>query len=262
LNIDWFTLTAQVVNFLILLALLKRFLFGPLRKVMKQREETVTSRLEEAREKLAAAERKSDHYDQKLSEFDRQKEQMLSEARKEVEQQKKEMLQEARTEIDRIESKWQEAFQNEKEIFFSELYRQTAEGIIELLEQMIRDLADRSLEEQAVRKFIRQLESLDKVSKKRAIRSALDSGEGKVELISSFPLPDEQRQKVAAKLNEVFAINLTCEFRESSAGGFGIELRSDSWKIGWNLKMYMDDLRSKIEHLFESDIEIMETQRV
>ena len=56
MNIDWFTLSAQIVNFLILLVLLRKFLYGPLRNVMQKREEKVTSRLEEARRKLDEAE--------------------------------------------------------------------------------------------------------------------------------------------------------------------------------------------------------------
>ena len=35
---DWFTVIAQIINFLILVALLKRFLYGPIIRAMERRE--------------------------------------------------------------------------------------------------------------------------------------------------------------------------------------------------------------------------------
>jgi F-type H+-transporting ATPase subunit b len=49
--IDWFTVVAQIINFLILVALLKHFLYGRIIKAMDQREERINSRLEEAKKK-------------------------------------------------------------------------------------------------------------------------------------------------------------------------------------------------------------------
>ena len=65
MQIDWFTLVAQIVNFLILIWLLKKFLFRPVQNVMKKRENEITSRLEEARNRLNEAEKKVEEY-QKL----------------------------------------------------------------------------------------------------------------------------------------------------------------------------------------------------
>ena len=46
--IDWFTVSFQVINFLILIALLKRFLYGPIIRAMEERESTIAARLFEA----------------------------------------------------------------------------------------------------------------------------------------------------------------------------------------------------------------------
>ena len=46
--IDWFTVVAEIVNFLILLWLLKRFLYKPVLNAMDKREATIASRENEA----------------------------------------------------------------------------------------------------------------------------------------------------------------------------------------------------------------------
>ena len=256
MSIDWFTLSAQIVNFLILLALLKRFLFGPLRNIMDKREEKVTSRLEEARQKLNEAEKKSERYEQKLSQFEEDKDELMKQAREKAEEKKKEMLHEARKEIDDLHENWEESLEAEKETFFSELHRQTSKKIIDLLDKLINDLANSSLEEQTVNKFLDQLKNLNKKDKKRALNYALDSGEGDLIVSSSFELKDEQKREIKNILQEVFETEVNCSFKVNSNLGFGIEMRAEGWKMGWNARIYLEDLKQNIDDLFQTDTEI------
>ncbi|SMO63062.1 F0F1 ATP synthase subunit B family protein [Fodinibius sediminis] len=256
MNIDWFTFTAQIINFVILLALLKRFLYGPLHEVMNKREEKVTSRLEEARQKLAAAEQKRETYEQKLADFEASKVEMMNTARREVEETKKEMLHQAREEIDTIQQNWEAALQSEKKTFIAELHQQTTDNIVELLNRLIQELANSTLEEQAINKFIEKLRTMDKKEEKNAIQSALDYGEGKMMVISSFPLPDDQKKQIRELLHEIFTVDVNCTFTVSSVIGFGIEIRAQGWKMGWNAKVYLEDLKKNIDDLFNSDTKI------
>lgn len=260
MNIDWFTLAAQIVNFLILLALLKHFLFGPLNEVMKKREQTVTSRLEEARTKLTEAEKKDELFQQKLTELDDHKEEMMGEMRKDVEQYKKELQQQAREEVQNIRAKWEDSLEHEKQTFYGELHRLTSTGIAELLNSIIRDLSNSNLEEQALTKFLTNLDNLDDKEKKRAIEAALTHGDGHLTVTSSFPLSEKQRKKLTDKINEVFSMEVSCRFEVSSLLGFGIEMRTNAWKIGWNAQLYLDELKKKADLLFDPQMEKTEKQ--
>ena len=57
--INWFTVAAQVVNFLILLYLLKRFLYRPILGAMEERERRIASAMEEATKAEEAARQKA-----------------------------------------------------------------------------------------------------------------------------------------------------------------------------------------------------------
>ena len=49
MQIDWLTVAAQIVNFLVLVWLLQRFLYRPITEAMARREERIESRLSEAK---------------------------------------------------------------------------------------------------------------------------------------------------------------------------------------------------------------------
>ena len=57
MNIDIFTLTVQIVNFLVLIFILNKLLYKPLIKMMKDRREYIKSSIDNADNKLQEAER-------------------------------------------------------------------------------------------------------------------------------------------------------------------------------------------------------------
>ena len=69
--IDWFTVGAQLLNFLILVALLKRFLYRPILDAIDAREQRIAGELAQADAAKAEAERERDAFAQKNAEFDR-----------------------------------------------------------------------------------------------------------------------------------------------------------------------------------------------
>ena len=71
--IDWFTVIAQVVNFLILVWLLKRFLYRPILDAIDAREKRIALALADADAKKVEAEKERDAFQQKNEAFDQQR---------------------------------------------------------------------------------------------------------------------------------------------------------------------------------------------
>jgi len=83
-NIDLFTLVAQIVNFLILLVALKLLLYGRIVRVMDEREERIAARLNEAEQREQQAEGEKASYQEKRREVEQEREAILAEARDEA----------------------------------------------------------------------------------------------------------------------------------------------------------------------------------
>lgn len=109
--IDWFTIVAQIFNFLILLWLLKRFLYKPILNAMDEREQKITYRLREAQRAEQEAEQEAQEFREKAAELDSQRDRLILEARNEAEALRKELLHQARQEVDQAQERWYRSIQ-------------------------------------------------------------------------------------------------------------------------------------------------------
>ena len=78
--IDWFTVGAQALNFLILVWLMKRFLYKPILQAIDAREKRIALSLADADAKKAEAQKERDEFEKKNEEFDQQRAALLSKA--------------------------------------------------------------------------------------------------------------------------------------------------------------------------------------
>jgi len=78
--IDWFTIGAQALNFLILVWLLKRFLYKPILHAVDAREKRIAGELADADAKKAEAQKERDEFQHKNEEFDQQRAALLTKA--------------------------------------------------------------------------------------------------------------------------------------------------------------------------------------
>ncbi len=78
--INWFTVFAQAINFLILVWLLKRFLYKPILHAIDEREKRVATQLAQAEAKVAEAQSKRDDFEHKNEAFDKERAALLKKA--------------------------------------------------------------------------------------------------------------------------------------------------------------------------------------
>jgi hypothetical protein len=78
--IDWFTVGAQVINFLVLVWLLKRFLYRPILDAIDAREQRIAAELADADAKRAEAKQERETFQHKNEEFDEQRAALLAQA--------------------------------------------------------------------------------------------------------------------------------------------------------------------------------------
>src|SRR5471032_998726 len=111
--IDWFTVLAQVVNFLILVWLLKRFLYRPILNAIDAREKKIAKELADADAKKSEAQKERDEFQHKNEEFDQQRAALLNKATDEANAERQRLLNEARKAADALSAKREETLSNE-----------------------------------------------------------------------------------------------------------------------------------------------------
>ena len=111
--IDWFTVGAQALNFIILVWLLKRFLYKPILNAVDAREKRIAAELADADAKKAEAQKERDEFQRKNEEFDQQRAALLSKATEEAKAERQRLLDDARKAADALSAKRQEALRSE-----------------------------------------------------------------------------------------------------------------------------------------------------
>lgn len=258
MQIDWFTFVAQIINFLILIALLQRFLYRPVIKAMDEREQKITAELEEARLNKIEAEKKDHLLEQKLQTFESQKSQMLEDAKQEVNQRKKEWMDKLREEITDTRKRWAETIESEKESFSEQLKKETGSKIIALIEDILKDLSERNLEQQMVDFFFDQLQKLDKKHKEQLQKAIKQKTSNQAQIISSFELTDKQKNLLVNLLHKATGTELEYEFKTLPDFGFGLQARIGGWRLGWNLESYLQKLGAEMEQYINKQKPIYE----
>jgi len=248
--IDWFTVSAQVVNFLILVWLLKRFLYKPILNAIDAREKRVAAVLAEADTKKAEAETERNEFQHKNEKFDRQRGELLNKAKDEAEAERQRLFDEARKDSDALRAKRQEGLKREQESLNEEITRRAREEVFAIARKALTDLAETSLEERMSNVFTRRLRELDDAAMK-SLAKVLQTSAGPALVRSAFDLPSEQQNAIQQALNETFSAEIDVRFETAPALVSGIELSANGRKVAWSIADYLLSLEKSVGERLE-----------
>ncbi len=246
--IDWFTVGAQIVNFLILVWLLKRVLYKPILSAMDQRERTIAANLDDAAATKAEAEQQQAAFVRKNQEFDGQRQEMLKQAEATAEKEYQDLLEEKRTAVQTRQDEWHKGLAAEQGAFLAELEHKAKTELLAVARQVLADLAGADLEERMVAVFIRRLEDAlhDQTS---GVAAMVLGSSGPLTVKSAAPLSPVSRQAILAALRQDSGRDSEVVFAEAPELVAGIELVTGGQKISWTMAGYMRILRQHMEEI-------------
>lgn len=250
--IDWFTVIAQIINFLILIFLLRRFLYGPIIAAMDARERRVLSRLEEARKQQEAAEQEASGYRQKQHELDQQRDSLLYAAEETAQQLRQELIEEARADVDQLTANWRTALEQSKASFLRDLRQRTGEQVMAVARRVLSDLADADLEQQIITVFLQRLRNIDPETQD-TMQQALEQDQQTIHIHSAFGLSNGQRRQISRDLQQQFGEDVALSFETTPDLIGGVALTVDGHEIAWNLQSYLETLEDAIERVFAQE---------
>ena len=248
--IDWFTVVAQAVNFLILVWLLKRFLYKPILNALDAREKRIATELADADAKKTEARMEREEYRRKNEEFDRQRAELLNKATDEATAERQRLLDEARNDSDALRAKLQDTLRSEHQGLYEEIARRTRAEVFAIARKALAELAGASLEERMVDVFIRRLRELGSEEKGRLI-SMLKSQPVPVLVRSAFDLAPAQRALIEGAVKETLAAEIQVRFEVVPDLVSGIELTMQGEKIAWSIADYLASLEKGVNELLK-----------
>jgi F-type H+-transporting ATPase subunit b len=251
--IDWFTVGAQAINFLILVWLMKRFLYKPILHAIDAREKRIATELADADAKKAEAQKERDEFRHKNEEFDRQRAALLSKAKDEAQAERERLLDEARQAATALRSKRQEAMRTEERNLHQAISRRTQQEVFAIARKVLTDLAGTSLEERLGEVFTRRLREMDG-EVKAGLAEALQAATEPALVRSAFDLPAEQHKAIQNALNETFSAEINVRFETAPDLISGIELTTNGQKVAWSIADYLASLEKGVDELLKEKV--------
>ena len=250
--IDWFTVIAQTLNFLVLIALLKHFLYGPILRAMDAREQMIAQQLEKAAAAKCEADRQAESYRHKTVEIEVDRQALLAQARVEAEEQRKSLITQARDEADSLQTQWREALRREQQTFLHNLRQRVAEQVQRIARRALQDLASASLEQQVIDLFLVRLQSLEP-QQREEMKISVQQSDQTALISTAFPLPDTVREELTTTIQACMATPCSVRFENTPNLVCGIELATPGHKIGWNIDHYLRTLEDGVVTALEEE---------
>ncbi|HEV8084097.1 MAG TPA: hypothetical protein VGP55_12895 [Chitinophagaceae bacterium] len=252
MKINWFTVIAQVINFLILVWLLKRFLYKPILKAVDEREKKITSQLKDAKAEKAEAKKEQDEFAKKNDDFDQQKKALMDKAVADTNDEKNKLLEAARKEANDLQVKLEKAAKDVQEKMKERLVQKVQDEVFAISRKTLTDLASVSLEEQSANLFIKRLDELKDNEKKQFI-DAFKADAKPVLIRSAFELPAKQQTEIKKSVHDILGAKTHYEFAVAPEIISGIELSANGYKLSWSISEYLTSLEKSIGETIEEN---------
>lgn len=268
MQISWFTVIAQIVNFIVLVWLLKRFLYKPILKAIDEREKKIAGQIKDAEAKDALAKKEQAEFSKKNESFDKKKKELMDKAIAETNEERQKLLESARNEATELRSKLDKSLKEMQENLNLDITQKTQQEVFAIARKTLADLASESLEEQSVNIFIKRLNDLKKEEKKQfveAFKSGSNLPDGKQDSIliqSAFDLPAKQQTDIKSAVNEILGAKPQFQFKTAPEIISGIELTSNGYKLAWSISEYLNSLQKIISQTLNNKTMKDETKKV
>jgi len=250
--IDWFTVGAQTLNFLILVWLLKHFLYKPILNAIDAREKGIAAQLADATAKKAEAQKEHEEFQSKNKAWDEQRSALLGKATDDAKAEKDHLIDEAHKQADSLRAAQAAALQNDQKRLSTQIIRLTKEEVFDITRKALADLATVSLEERMGEVFTRRLREMDPKSKV-ALGASLKTQPDPAIVRSTFALPANQKVAIQNALNETFSAEVRLRFETAPDGVCGIELSANGQKVAWSIADYLSSLDQKVGALLAAE---------
>ncbi len=245
MQIEWFTVIAQILNFFVLAWLLKKFLYKPVLLAIDEREKRITAQLNDAAAAKAAAQKERDDYRQKTEALDREREAQMGKAVADAEAERQRLFESVQKEAAVLHTKLEETWQEDRQNRTNAVKKKIQQEVFAIAGKTLADIAGVGLEEQITHVFIQRIGALNEEENKKLKAAFLSSGDAIV-IRSAFPLSEQQKTRIEQALRE--KIDAAATFRHAEAPDLltGIEMTTGGYRLSWNTTDYLASMEKNM----------------
>lgn len=234
MRIDWWTLSLQAINFLVLVWLLWRFLFRPVKDVLARRREVAEAaagKLDESRKEVEEEKR---HYEQARRALADEHRALEKEMHAELAQERERVLGQAREEAGKIVESARSRLEEERESTLESLRGEVAELAAGMAAHLLGQASPQAYNELMLARIGERLEHLSD-DERRQLEADLSAGDAVIRIRTGVELDDASRLQWSQRLRELLNSSAAIEFAtdDSLIAGAALELPHAVIEFSW-----------------------------
>lgn len=245
MEINWFTVIAQIINFLILVWLLKRFLYQPVLDAIDKREKMIAAQVLEAETKNANAQKEHLKYQKKNELFEKERTVNMNKVTEELKLEKERLFDEVKEESYELRTKFEESIKKQALEITASLKQKTTNEVFAIANKTLIDLADSNLEEKIMDIFILKIGKMNEEEKEK-FKQALNTNDKSLNIKTAFDLSDSSKELLKSTLEEINGQTIKFHYHSGPDLISGIELTAESYQLSWNIESYLDSLKNNL----------------
>lgn len=235
MELDWVTFALEIVNFLILIWILQRFLYKPVLAAIARRKAAIEKTLSEAAARQADAQALEQQYRNRLTDWEREKATLRARLAEEIDAQRTRAMAALQDALDQERDKHHVL----EERRVNELRRQIEEQAnargAQFAARLLTRLAAPELEARLVGLVLDDLAQLPEETL-QALRAACRDAGHKITVTSAFPLAEPQRRALLQRFMDLARQRVVGEFKENERLLAGLRIAVGPWVAHANLQ--------------------------
>ena len=247
MQISWFEIIAQIINFFIMLFILQKLLYKPVINAMETRQERILKSQIEADREMAEARELINEYNARIADIDEEKRELLEKARISAEERRDELLTNYKKEAEAKRNIYLKEIEDEKDGFLERLSKELGENAVKIASHILSTISSKELEEEVFKSFIRAISDLEEKTKDNKILN----DQKNLKLYSARNISENEKNEIEKVLKDQInnLENISYELDENLILGF--ELNMDTHTIHTSIKNYLDIIEDDIINTLE-----------
>ncbi|SMP52110.1 F0F1 ATP synthase subunit delta [Anoxynatronum buryatiense] len=247
MNINWFEIIAQMINFFILLFLLQKLFYKPVIKAMDDRQQRIRDNQTKSDEKMKKADELIETYHNNLAELEKEKDKQLEMAKQQAEEKKEELIAAYKEEAEQKRSDYMKEVEEEQERFIQDLRASLGHNAVKIAEHILGSFSKEKLSAKVYDSFMAKVAALDE----DILREDMASKEECIILISSEELSEQQKESLEKMLKEKVGTYKEIAYEVDEALIQGYELKLETLTVHTNVRKYLEEAEKNVQQLIE-----------
>lgn len=243
--INWFTVCAQIINFLVLVWLLKKVLYKPILQMIKDRQDQVAKQLNDAAVKKAEAEKAAQEFAKKNAEFEQYKAARLEKLEEEMKTERSTLQTTAQQDVQAQRTKWLQRLAEEKAELLHDVGQKIEAELFSIMRKALQDLANANIQDQAIHVFFQRLKQLPANEKAELV--ATITAAPKVTIKTAKEVSEHAQEQITTALQEELGIEVRPQFVVVPELIIGVALVTKTQKVSWTLAEYLTSLQQVLK---------------